>query len=203
MTVQLLNPEHLQFMDHGRLYYGADQDWFNSFWQRKAGCGPTTGAHIALYLARTGRMPLTDRVQGRADFVRLMERSWARITPTVMGLNSTRLMQEGLEGFIKSLGGAAKARVLDVPASTAQRPSGEAAEAFIREGLAGNVPVAFLNLHNGEIPGLDTWHWVTVVGLSGSGEEALLHIYDNGNRLQVPLYHWLRATRRGGGFVFA
>lgn len=202
MTVQLSHPEHLQFREHGQLHYGADQDWFRSFWQRKAGCGPTTGAHIVLYLARTGRLALAGAMEGRDDFVDLMEHSWGFLTPTMMGLNSTQLMRDGLGAFLDSLGSRPSVRVMDVPAEEKDRPSPEAAEEFIREGLAQDSPVAFLNLHNGGIPQLETWHWVTVVGIRDSNQETVLDIYDNGSRISVPLAYWLRNTRRGGGFVF-
>lgn len=202
MVEQLSSPEYLQFNEQGSLRYGADQDWFPSYWQRKAGCGPTTGAHIALYLARTGRLHLAEAVEGREAFVRLMEHSWSRLTPTLMGLNTTRLMHDGLSAFLNDLGSRKDVRVLDVPQDERNRPDPDTAGAFIRAGLRQDSPVAFLNLHNGGIPQLETWHWVTIVGLGGSGEETMMDIYDNGRRLSVPLARWLRDTRRGGGFVY-
>lgn len=202
MTTAISSPRHLQFEHDNLLHYGADQDWFNSYWQRKAGCGPTTGAHLALYFERTGRLSLGMPQANKEDFVRLMEHSWGFLTPTLMGLNSTRLMEDGLRDFLKSLHSSLSVFSLDVPGDRDKRPGLEQAEAFIRAGLFKDSPVAFLNLHNADLPGLETWHWVTVVGMSGTGEEAMLHIYDNGNQIHVPLAAWLSKTRRGGGFVY-
>jgi len=199
----LLRPDHLHFSCPGSgVLFGCDQDWFRGFWQRKAGCGPCTGANLLLYLSRSGRLSLPMEITDRGSFLSLMERSWEYLTPTVMGLNSPYLMQKGLDAFLKSLGSAMKSRVLNIPAEEDLRPSLEKAEAFIRKGLTENCPVAFLNLSNGDIAQLESWHWVTVIGLEGTGKDADLVIYDNGHQLRVNLSHWLRSTRRGGGFVY-
>lgn len=204
MTSRIAKPEHLHFpAPGGRVLYGADQDWFPGYWKRKAGCGPCTGANLVYYHARQGRLHLPMAVESRRDFISLMERSWDYITPTLMGLNSPTLMEQGLNAFLAALDSQAKSQVLEVPARREDRPSLNMVEAFVRGGLAQDSPVAFLNLHNGGIPQLETWHWVTVVGLLGSVEEAVLEVYDNGQHLHIPLAHWLGHTARGGGFVYA
>jgi hypothetical protein len=183
MTTMLSGPEHLHVPCAGTgVCFGLDQDWFPGFWQRKAGCGPCTGANILLYLSRSGRLELPMQITDQGSFVSLMERSWEYITPGVMGLNSPFMME--------------------IPGDTARRPDPRLAEDFIRKGLNLDSPVAFLNLSNGDIPGLESWHWVTIVGLSGTGEEAVMNIYDNGKRLDVNLRRWLKTTKRGGGFVY-
>ncbi|NLW21353.1 MAG: hypothetical protein GXY84_08305 [Clostridiales bacterium] len=203
MTHALRTPEYLQFSDFGhQVHFGCDQDWYPGFWQRKAGCGPCTGSHILYYLARGGRLSLPMEVRDRDSFIHLMEHSWNYLTPGVMGLNSPWMMQAGLDRMLSQLGTGYQSRVLEIPGDERHRPDSLTVEAFIREGLAADSPVAFLNLHNGGIPQLETWHWVTVVGISGSGETAALDIYDNGHRLAVNLPRWLRDTRRGGGFVY-
>ena len=199
----LLRPDYLHFSCPGSgVLFGCDQDWFRGFWQRKAGCGPCTGANLILYLSRSGRLSLPMEITDRASFLVLMERSWEYLTPGMMGLNSPFLMQRGLDAYLESLGSPLRSRVLEVPAQEALRPSPAQAEAFIRQGLEAGSPVAFLNLSNGDIPGLESWHWVTVIGVSGTGEDAALDIYDNGKQLSVSLPRWLRATKRGGGFVY-
>jgi len=203
MTTTIAFPEYLQLpFKGGAPHYGCDQDWFRGFWQRKAGCGPCTGANILYYLARGGRLRLPVAVDSQDGFLSLMEHSWAYLTPTMMGLNSPALMQKGLDALLSLQGSGMKSQALEVPAEPERRPSAGTAEAFIRSGLAADSPVAFLNLSNGEVPQLENWHWVTVVGLSGAGEDALMDIYDNGRRLSVPLGLWLRTTKRGGGFVY-
>lgn len=199
----LLRPDYLHFSCPGSgVLFGCDQDWFRGFWQRKAGCGPCTGANLILYLSRSGRLSLPMEITDRASFLVLMERSWEYLTPGVMGLNSPFLMQKGLDAFLDSLGSGMKSQALDIPAEEPLRPSPEKAEAFIRQGLSADSPVAFLNLSNGDVLQLESWHWVTIIGLDGKGENAELLIYDNGRQLRVSLSRWLRTTRRGGGFVY-
>lgn len=203
MTTSIATPEILQFpFPNGSPHYGCDQDWYRGFWQRKAGCGPCTGSNLLYYFARCGRLKLPMEVKDQEGFIRLMEHSWGYLTPGVMGLNSPFLMQEGMDRMLSQLGSRGSSRVMEIPADEGKRPALAAVEAFIREGLNANSPVAFLNLSNGEVRNLENWHWVTVVGLSGSGNDAVMDIYDNGHRLQVSLPLWLSTTRRGGGFVY-
>jgi hypothetical protein len=203
MTTMLSGPEHLHVPCAGTgVCFGLDQDWFPGLWQRKAGCGPCTGANILLYLSRSGRLELPIQITDQGSFVSLMERSWEYLTPGVMGLNSPFMMQKGLDAFFESLGSPLKTRAMEIPGDTDRRPDPRLAEDFIRKGLSLDSPVAFLNLSNGDIPGLESWHWVTIVGLSGTGEEAVMNIYDNGKRLDVNLRRWLKTTKRDGGFVY-
>lgn len=205
MTTQLTHLHYLQFVSPRQaVCYGGDQDWFRGFWQRKAGCGPTTGAHLMHYLSKTGRLRLPlEASNSQAGFLGLMELSWGYLTPTLMGLNAPHLMQEGLDAFFARQGSGLLSRVLKVPSEVDVRPSAKEAADFITEGLRQDSPVAFLNLSNGEITHLESWHWVTVVGIQGDGDQATLQIYDNGNQLEVHLSTWLNTTKRGGGFVYA
>ena len=203
MTTLIQKPEYLQFPVPGAgVLFGCDQDWFRGFWQRKAGCGPCTGSNVLHYLAKSGRIPLPMEVKDRDSFISLMEYSWDYLTPGVMGLNSPYMMQKGLDAMLEQSGCRLRSQVLEIPASESSRPGLGTVEHFIRAGLDADSPVAFLNLSNGEIAHLESWHWVTVVGLQGSGETAVMDIYDNGSHLQVSLPLWLRTTRRGGGFVY-
>lgn len=203
MTSSIKIPELLQLSWPGAdLFFGCDQDWFKSFWQRKAGCGSCTGANILHYFSGRQRLSLPHDVVDKESFVRLMEYSWQFLTPGVMGLNSPFLMQKGLDEMMKQLGYPGKSLVMEVPDDPASRPSLKAAEAFIRAGLQSDSPVAFLNLHNGGQEQLESWHWVTVVGIRGDENSAQLDIYDNGARFAVDLGAWLVSAQRGGGFVY-
>jgi hypothetical protein len=49
---------------------------------------------------------------------------------------------------------------------------------------------------------LDSWHWVTVVGIETSPKDELyLDIFDAGKLISVNLDHWYAKTKKGGGFV--
>jgi hypothetical protein len=208
MTETISAPQYLHFPCEGQecgraaTLFGADQDWFRGFWQRKAGCGPCTGANILLYLSKKGRIALDEGAGDRAGFLKLMEQSWQYLTPGVMGLNSPFMMQKGLDAWFEERGSGLRAQAIEIPAESAARPDPDGVLAFIREGLRADSPVAFLNLSSGDIAHLESWHWVTVVGVEGEGDRADLLIYDNGNQIRVNLTAWLRSTRRGGGFVY-
>lgn len=203
MTTMLQKSEFLQLPNGGSgVFFGCDQDWFKSFWQRKAGCGPCAGANLLLYLGKTGKVSLPLIVKNQADFLSLMEVCWTYLTPTIMGLNTPHLMQKGLDAYFQSRESNLLSRALEIPAENNKRPALSQVESFILEGLMAESPVAFLNLSNGKIAELESWHWVTVVGLSGTGESAELLIYDNGNQIRVNLNLWLNTTTRGGGFVY-
>jgi hypothetical protein len=70
---------------------------------------------------------------------------------------------------------------------------------FIQESLLLDQPVAFLNLHHGEVLNLDSWHWVTIVALDA--ESGRIRVYDGGKKWDIDLHLWYRTTPRAGGFV--
>ena len=45
---------------------------------------------------------------------------------------------------------------------------------FVRLGLDQDCPVAFLNLSNGRLTNLDSWHWVTITGLLADSSESTI-----------------------------
>ena len=204
MTTMIARPDLLRLRGaQSALFYGCDQDWFSGYWQRKAGCGACTGANILYYLAQQGYTQLPFPVKNQKDFVQLMDYSWQHLTPGLMGLHDPARMQAGLNLMLQQAGSAKRSRLLEVPGTTRNRPSAEAVADFIRQGLQADSPVAFLNLHQGSQRQLESWHWVTVVGLTASADSILLEIYDNGNHLLVNLGQWLATSLRGGGFVYA
>ena len=70
----MANPEFLHLDGPGgRTLYGCDQDWFASFWQRKAGCGPCTLANIMRYLGRAGKLSRPAVLEGVTNCQTLTE----------------------------------------------------------------------------------------------------------------------------------
>ena len=69
--------------------------------------------------------------------------------------------------------------------------------------MKSDSPVAFLNLHNGGQEQLETWHWVTVVGLFqvSEGSPVMLTIYDAGESFPIEFSLWYETTGRSSGFV--
>ncbi len=200
---RLLHPEFYRLAGPGgKITQGADQDWFPTFWQREAGCGPTAAAVVFAYLAQAypRLRPLGPEETGRRDsFTTLMCRVWEYVTPGIYGLNRPQVMRDGMASYAKARGVELSPALLEIPAASTKRPSFAQVSRFVGRSLELECPVAFLNLHNGKVHELDRWHWVTVAALEG--ERAV--ILDSGHTLEINLALWLSTTRRRGGFVSA
>ncbi len=91
---------------------------------------------------------------------------------------------------------------LDIPKNRFQRPELSAVSEFLENSLSKDLPVAFLNLDNGDEKRLDSWHWVTVIALDYERDgAAAVKILDEGRIKQIDLALWLQTTSLGGGFV--
>ncbi|MDR2132528.1 MAG: hypothetical protein LBP30_04190 [Clostridiales Family XIII bacterium] len=201
MRVELSNLEYFDIADArgGETVKGGDQDWYGSWWRRMSGCGPTTATNVILYVtnARAGA-----EIREKEEFVRLMNRVWKHVTPGRGGINTTAKLRQGLAGYAGAEGLRLRTEALDIPDARADRPALACVAAFIRDGLARDLPVAFLNLHNGLELQLEKWHWVTITGLEyEEGGAARVDILDNCSLLSVNLGRWLSSAARGGGFV--
>lgn len=179
--------------------HGVDQDWFHSFWQRKSGCGPSTATNILRYLGGRERLPW--QTHTREDAVRLMHRAWQDVTPGMFGLNSPHRFKEGMDALLEETGSALRCRVLEIPKDPGQRPDRIQVANFIAQGLDKDMPVAFLNLHNGSLRQLERWHWVTLMALDTRDGAMVATAVDNGRTLRLDLDAWLNTTHLGGGFV--
>ena len=76
--------------------------------------------------------------------------------------------------------------------------------AFLRSALSADTPVAWLNLHHGEVEHLDDWHWVTIIALEERSDGTLLCTYlDSGRERTADFRLWFQTTKLGGGLVSA
>ena len=138
-------------------------------------------------------------VRNRGDFVEHMCRVWEYVTPSIHGLHRPEMMRDGLTAYARDRGVTLSPAILTIPAARSKRPSFAEVSGFLSRALERECPVAFLNLHNGRVADLDSWHWVTIVSLDGN----TAGILDSGQALDIDLSLWLAATRRRGGFVSA
>ena len=182
------------------LFHGADQDWFSSVWRRKAGCGPTTASNILRYMKE--RAFLTRAGGTKQEMQGLMEWVWGYVTPGVFGLNSTELFREGMDKLLGELNSPLRCRVLDVPADERERPSIQRTADFFRQAFEADSPIAFLNLDRGALPGLESWHWVSLIAMDHEGDKLTATAADNGQLLGLDIGLWLETTKRSGGFVY-
>lgn len=186
-------------------YYGCHQNWYPLERQRIAGCGPTAAANLSLWLSesdpeRWGVLG-PDGTPDRGSMTRLMQAIWPFVTPRALGLYRAVWMTNGMPLFAKSRGIGLSMSALDIPDRKRQRPSAGALYDFISEALRRGSPVPFLNLNNGGVPGLDSWHWVTITGMDAARPIAVLS--DAGQMKTVDLEQWLRMSTLGGAFVRA
>lgn len=198
MTNKILkNPEYFEIKDDKScsVYCGCNQEWYARKWQRMAGCGPTTASNIVIYCNKVKHID-------KGSAISIMNEMWDHVTPTLRGVNTTKIFYEGFLSYADSNGRKADFEVLDVPKDAANRPSYEKVIDFIKGSLEEDIPIAFLNLCNGEECRLDKWHWVTLISLSLE-KDKIFHaqILDEGMIKTIDLDLWYRTTTLGGGFV--
>ncbi|MDL2232038.1 hypothetical protein LJC63_00465 [Ruminococcaceae bacterium OttesenSCG-928-L11] len=201
-NVSLRTPQVLRIEGEGQSYFGANQAWYRDSWKRQAGCGPTTSAHILWYLSRTraGWESLCPYDGNRqAGFLSLMNEVWEYVTPTAMGVNKTGMLLEGVIRYAASKSIPLTGTTVEVPPLGMAKSRTEDATNRIARALSADIPVAFLNLSNGSLQNLDSWHWVTIVAFAPQTNLAL--IYDQGQCKEIDLALWMKTTTLGGGFV--
>ena len=205
MTRSILDPGLLEIRDEetGSVFFGCDQEWYRSVWQRMAGCGPTVVSNILLYLSRADSRKKKTPPPGKQECLALMEEVWRYVTPTMRGIPSARILFDGALSYTEAKRPGIRPRFLEIPRERGRRPEFPEFLRFLGEALGNDTPAAFLNLDCGEEKRLDSWHWVTVVSLrcEEDGSFAEADIADEGKAKTVDLAVWYRTTSLGGGLV--
>lgn len=198
----IASPHYLHLQDGDQISYGAHQLWYRTLMGRMGGCGPTAAANLLWYLAATrpdACGPLFDsRPLTRPRMLELMDALWRYITPGMRGVDKASTLTDGAIRYGADRGVALGARVLDIPADSGLRPTGDSVWAFLRDAFGCDLPIAFLNLSNGRVKNLDNWHWVTLVSADSSLQAEM---YDQSRRQSIDLDLWLSSTKGGGAFV--
>lgn len=202
-NIKLSRSEVFKIKDGNRIYNGPDQSWYRKGFQRLAGCGPTSCSNIIWYLSQT-REEYKDLCPYDGTtykgFLKLMEEVWKYVTPGLMGLNKIEKFEQGVIEFGESKGFQLSCDLLKIPEKI-QMDEEKIRETFdfIECALKKDLPVAFLNLHNGDLHNLESWHWVTIY--ESDRKHGLVSILDQSRLEEIDLRHWLRNTNKGGGFV--
>lgn len=198
MKYSLLHPEWITLRLDGKPHYGYDQEWYPERWQKLAGCGPTTGSTIAAYLEAKQKGTF---ITTQDEAVQKMLTFWPYATPRMHGLYKTRWLEEGLTAYMKDHGLLGTPDMISIPPIRPLRPSLKKLTAFLKEGLSNDVPLGFLNLHNGGIEALYSWHWMPFVELEEREDGFFGTVYDEGKMISFDLAVWLKQSKFGGGFV--
>lgn len=202
MGFELKSKDVFNIDDAGSTRFGGDQAWFTQKWHRNAGCGPTAAANLIWYLSHTrpdiaGLCP--SHGQTREDFAALMHMIWGYVTPGNMGVNKTSILSEGVTRYALEKGITLSAETIEIARNKRLRPAWDEVSGFVEKAIVRDVPVAFLNLSNGDLTNLDSWHWVTIVAYDT--ETLLAEISDEGTSKIIDLCLWYNTTSIGGGFV--
>ena len=190
--------------DSNEIFYGCKQDWYSKPWQRLSGCGPSVASNIIIYLNRNNQdYELEKKYNSKKDCMNIMNEVWKYVTPTLKGVNSTKIFYKGMIDYAKSKNLNAQYEFVDIPKDKKYRPKFMKVLNFIDMSLQKDCPVAFLNLCNGDEKCLDKWHWVTIISLecSEDGTCAYVDILDEGIIKKIDLVLWYETTTLGGGFV--
>ena len=200
VSVHKLSPLNIADSE-GNPHYGADQKWYSGVRQRLSGCGPTVGASLLWYLARTcpSCTDLAPAEQTKEAMVVLMESVWRYIKPGIFGVTRTDVFRNGILRFAADRGVGLAANALNVPPKTSGRPSSAQVAAFLKNELVKGLPLAFLNLGSGQEKRLQNWHWMVLFAFSP--DTLTGWFYDEGERREFDLELWLKSSPKGGGFV--
>ncbi len=206
MKISVSNQECLKVIDMNthNSYYGCNQNWFASEWQRRAGCGPCVASNMILYLTCRERTEHSTPFCEKQECRNLMHQVWKYVTPTLRGIATTRLFCRRMFALADALGYAFEHGVLDFPKNIKKRPGRDETIAFFKTAFEKDVPVAFLNRCNGAEATLSRWHWVTVLSVETAAPsgDVLAEIADEGIIKTINFSLWCKTTKSGGGLVY-
>lgn len=183
--------------------FGFDQEWYDTRWKRGAGCGPTVASTLIYYINQNNYSVSDKYINNKNNCLKLMNEMWQYVTPSLQGVNTTKMFFDGVLEYAQSKGINLKHDFIDVPKKQVFRPRFENVVSFISGSLNNDRPVGFLNLSNGNEKLLQAWHWVTIIALEylEDGSKAYATIMDEGVLKRIDLFLWFSTTTLGGGFV--
>jgi len=184
--------------------YGCDQDWYQIEWRRRAGCGPVAATNILFYIMKKYDIKEIPYQNDSVETALVaMNDVFLYVRPKRRGLHTVRKFVKGMYKFGLKYGLSFRHRYILVPPRTELRPGLDDVIDFVEEAFKYDVPVVFLNLDAGAVEDqLQSWHWVTVVGMSVNGPSILLRYFDQSKCIEVDIGKWLSTTSKGGGFAY-
>lgn len=203
--MEIKHPEWLQIIVNNQTIFGYNQEWYQTSFQRTRGCGPTAAAMLLLYTNKCKSEPLPYQNHSVSAITQVLEDVWEFVTPNwFLGLNSTKKFCQGVIRLAEYYGVGWKCRRLSIPLFDCKRPSLFQVVSFLETGIISDCPIAFLNLHKGQVTTMETWHWTVLVALTheASGNRYLATVYDGGRQITFDLGLWLKTSKFGGGFVY-
>ncbi len=191
-----------EITDGEAIYSGADQEWYDTDIRRMSGCGPTTASNLIWYLSQTRSAHsglCAFACNQKSEMQKLMLALWDYVTPGRFGVNDPGIMTRGLVRYGMDHGISLQCALLEIPRKRDARPDWQTFSDFVVRYLEQDLPIAYLNLSNGSIENLDSWHWVTLVGFETDSGTAV--ILDGGKIERIDLRKWYDTTMLGGALV--
>ena len=206
-TKSIVSPNLFEVVDEStqKTYYGYYQECYTTEWQRLSGCGPSAASNIIFYLNHTRfTYTLGQSFNNIENCLSLMEEIWEYVTPTAKGIPTTKMFYEDVLSYAKSKGLNIEYFVCDLSEDKNSRYELTEVLKFLESALLKDVPIAFLNLSNGQVKNLDSWHWVTIISLEygEDGTNVFVNILDEGMIKKIDFGLWYNTTTLGGGFVY-
>ena len=195
------NLDLLMIEKKGKIFYGASQDWYSHFIQRRAGCGPTTATNLFIYLAKKDPYfynLFPDEINYQTALNKMNE-IWNYITPGRRGVNSLEIFEKGALLYAKEHGIELIVNSLKVMEEA--KVSKEVLEKFLVDNLNNDYPIAFLNLSAGMVTNLSNWHWVLIVGYEKDDNDLFVYLDDEGEPKKISIFLWLKSMTNDGGFI--
>jgi len=165
-------------------YFGADQEWFPTKWQRLSGCGPATAALMTMYMAaafpdRCAALYPYVLPANKGDFAVHMARVREFVKPGAMGLTDPREFARDVLEFAQRRGGGIVAQQIQ------PKLSAGVALGFFKQALRHGYLPALLLLRNPS-PELEdfTWHWMAVTGCDDEARTLTVSTY--GQKHEIP-----------------
>lgn len=180
---------------------GCNQAWFHDPWQQQAGCASCALSNALWYWQRRKSVRPARDDRSKSAALHMMEDAWHYVTPSAMGVNDPNVFRRGAENFFRKHGHLIETELLSLPQSQRNRPTLQNCAAFLTRALSADIPPAFLNYANGKLQNLESWHWVSVVGLKSNQEKAELLICDQGELKRIDWRLWLKTSLLGGHLV--
>lgn len=164
-------------------YYGADQEWLRTGWERLSGCGPTTAALMMMYMAAAfpaccAALYPYALPACRDEFAAYMQEVREYVKPGMMGLTDPKEFARDALEFAETRGGGFIAQQIR------SQFSAGVAFGFFKQALRHGYLPALLILRNPSPELKDfTWHWMAVTGCDD--ETRTLTVSSYGQKFEI------------------
>ena len=180
---------------------GGSQDWCTDFWMNLGGCAALAAGDMAICLSKNHGLkdccPYDPELISKADYDRYAMILKPYIRPRFNGVTKLSIFTQGFKKYLNDRGYDPVYRLCP-----GEKPL-EEAEAFVREMLEKNLPIACLILFHKkeELKDLN-WHWFSVTGYEEIEGEFFVYYHTYGEKHLISLGElWDTGSPVKGGMI--